>query len=417
MHRILYIQHAGALGGSTMSLLALIRGLDRNRFEPVVACIHPTAAVIDLYREAGVEVFYWPGIDDFMHTTGGWYPIWHPLELPKLLKRLLRFQLSVRATQALIRQVKPDIVHLNSLVLPSSAIAAKRCGVGLVWHIRESVVAGHFGVRRRWLGILVRRLADQAIFISAHGRCLLVDDQAGVVIPNYVDFTQFDRSISGEAVRTELALPPEAKVVLFLGGRGVIKGVVPLLHAMSLVRQRVPNVHLLVAGGAYHFSGRLASRVARTLLPLVGYGTVAQRVDRLMERYALDGCVHMLEWRTDIPQLLAASDLLVFPSIAPHFARPVIEAGAMGKPVVASCIGGVEELVEDGQTGLLVPPNGPEALADALVWMLQSSEEAQRMGDCGYFQARRRFSQEQNVRATMTVYERLNALPENGTQW
>ncbi len=407
LRRILYIQHAGSFGGSAISLLALIKGLDRSQFEPVVACIHPTESLLELYRGAGVETLYWPGIDDFMHSTGGWYPLYDPLALPQLVKRLLHFRASISSAEALIRHVQPDVVHLNSLVLPSCAIAARRCGVSLVWHIRESVEKGHLGVRKRWLGSLVKQLADEAVFISSDGRRLLVNNEMGVVIPNFVDFSFFNRETSGAPIRLELGLPPEAKVILFLGGRSPVKGIFPLLRAMPLVKRSVPEAHLLVAGGAYHFSGRLASRVARAVLPLVGYGTVAQRVDRLMDRHNLHDYVHMLEWRTDIPQLLAASDLLVFPSVEPHFARPVIEAGAMAKPVVASRIGGVEELVVDGETGLLVPPGDPQTQAEAIVRVLDSPEEARRMGECGYAQARNRFSLEENVGATVALYERV----------
>jgi glycosyltransferase involved in cell wall biosynthesis len=407
MPKILYIQHAGSTGGSAISLLTLVKALDCERYHPVVAFIHNSPEVIKLYTDAGIEAFHWPGIDIFPHTTGGSFHLFNPLDTLRFLRTILRFRASVRAAEALIHFAAPDIVHLNSLVLPSSAIAAKRRKVKLVWHIRESAVHGTFGIRKWWLGKLVKQLADESIFISEAGRKLLVDDQVGVVIPNYVDFRVFDHQIEGIPVRSELNIPRDAKVILFLGGRGVIKGIFPLLKAMSLIREQVPSAVLLVGGGAYHFSGRLASRIARTVLPLVGYGTVAQRVDKLVKRYHMQDYVYMLEWRSDIPQLLAASDVLVFPSIEPHFARPVIEAGAMEKPVVASHIGGVEELVVDGETGILVPPGNVEALARALVKLLSVPTEAQRMGSKGLEQALRRFSAQTNVTATVALYKHL----------
>ena len=79
----------------------------------------------------------------------------------------------------------------------------------------------------------------------------------------------------------------------------------------------------------------------------------------------------------------------------------------MGKPVVASRIGGVEELVEDRKTGLLVPPNDPEALAEALVSVLTSPDNARRMGAHGHTQALELFNAASNVRATIAVYERI----------
>ena len=80
--------------------------------------------------------------------------------------------------------------------------------------------------------------------------------------------------------------------------------------------------------------------------------------------------VRLLPFRPDPERLNAAADLVVFPSTLPHFARPVIEAGAMAVPVVASRLGGVEELVEDGMTGILVPPGDPAALGDAIARVL-----------------------------------------------
>lgn len=405
--RVLYIQHAGAFGGSAVSLLELVKGLNKQRYEPIVAFIHDNTKVISMYTGAGIESCYWPGIDIFPHTTGGFFDVLNPLDALRLTRTMMRFQTSIRASEALIRETKPDIIHLNSLVLPSCAIAAKRSDVTVVWHIRESVVHGIFGLRRRWLGGLVKRLSDEAIFISVDGRKLLVNDEMGVVIPNYVDFDVFDYRADGTHIRRGLGISDEAKVVLFLGGRGVIKGIFPLLKAMPLVKRQVPEAHLLVGGGAYHPSGRLVSTVARSVLPAVGYGTVAQRVDKLLDQYRMRDYVHMLEWYKDVPQLLAACDMLVFPSIAPHFARPVIEAGAMKKPVVASRIGGVEELVDDRVTGILVLPGDVEELADAIVEIMNAPKMAQLMGEQGFRQARQRFELSTNVQATMAVYERL----------
>jgi glycosyltransferase involved in cell wall biosynthesis len=407
MKRILYIQHAGALGGSAISLLSLIKELDRTQYEPIIACIHSHETILSFYQQAGIKVFYWPGISDFMHTTGGWYPAYDPLAIPKLFKRLWGFNASIAATRALIEHVQPDIVHLNSLVLPSCAIAANQCGVKLVWHIRESVVAGHFGIRQRWLGKLVKDISDEAIFISSAGRQLLVNDEMGKVIPNFVDFTRFNHAIDGSLTRSKLGLDNEVKIILFLGGRGVIKGIFPLLKAISLVKQQVPNMHLLICGGAFHFSGRLSSRIARTIFPLVGYGTVAQRVDKLMDNLDLHNYVHMLEWCSDIPQMIASCDVLVFPSIEPHFARPVIEAGAMAKPVVASRIGGVEELIQDGETGVLVTPGDSIMLAESLVDVLTNSERTQRMGHNGLIQARQKFEANKNINQIIAIYERI----------
>lgn len=411
--KILYVQHAGALGGSCMSLLFLIQGLDRMKYEPVVACIHDSPEVLNLYRSHNIETLYWPGIKPFEHTTLGWARLYYPLQVIKLLNQIVRFSSSATSTESLVTKLHPDVVHLNSLVLPSSAVGVKRTGVPLIWHVREPVHPGHFGIRRRFLSNLFIRLADEGIFISHFDRQQLTGSQKGVVVHNFVDFDVFDHTIDGTPIYTELGLPPDAKLVLYLGGQSAIKGIFPLLNAIRFVKQQVPNTHLLVGNGAYVPSGRLLSRVARTLLPLVGSGTVSQRIDKYLDQHNLRSYVHLLKWRKDIPQLLAASNVLVFPSIAPHFARPVVEAGAMKKPVVASRIGGVEELVTHEATGLLVPPNDPVNLADALIRILTKPDEAQKMGENGFSHARKRFNAEVNVIATVAIYEHL--LPNEDT--
>ncbi|MDP7259301.1 MAG: glycosyltransferase, partial [Anaerolineales bacterium] len=97
----------------------------------------------------------------------------------------------------------------------------------------------------------------------------------------------------------------------------------------------------------------------------------------------------------------------VFPSVVPHFARPVIEAGAMAKPVVASDLGGPRELVRHDETGLLIPPNDPRKLAEAIIAILSDPARAQAMGVAGYRRARELFDARKNAVRTFSIYEEL----------
>ena len=108
-----------------------------------------------------------------------------------------------------------------------------------------------------------------------------------------------------------------------------------------------------------------------------------------------------------MPQLIAATDIIVFPSTVPHFARPVIEASAMAKPVIASDIGGPRELVVPDETGLLIPPDNPEQLATAIVSLLDDSEMMTQMGEKGYQRATNKFDSKVNSERTYAVYDEL----------
>ena len=387
-------------------MLYLIHHLDHNRYRPVVICLHDSD-VVSYFRQQGIETHVCPGLSDFQHTTAGWYRLYSPLGWWNLSRALVRFLPSAWRTKALLRKHNADLVHLNSLILMPVALGAWLAGVPVVWHVREAVVDGHIGLRRRLLRWLVERLADEAIFICKDNRRRLDVRRKGVVIYNFVDFERFDHSLSGLPVRSELGIPADAKVVLLLGGVSRIKGTLKLVEAMVEVRRRIPQVVAVVAGSGAPGSGS-ASQLAR-LASFFGYVRYSERVQRAVERNGLDNVVCFLSFRNDVEHLIAASDVIAFPSTAPHFARPVIEAGAMAKPVVASRIGGVEEVVQDRETGLLVPPRNVDALARALTQVLTDPSLAASLGERGYWQARRLFDAETNVRQTVEVYERVLA--------
>jgi glycosyltransferase involved in cell wall biosynthesis len=119
------------------------------------------------------------------------------------------------------------------------------------------------------------------------------------------------------------------------------------------------------------------------------------------------GAIRFLGVRLDVPRILAATDVLVFPASVPHFGRPLIEAAAMAKPAVASHLGPSPELVEDGVTGLLVPPGDPGALAAAVDGILADPARARAMGEEAHARARRLFDAGENARRTFDVYAEI----------
>lgn len=401
--RVLYIQHAGSLGGSIRSLAYTLEALNKDEIEPIVAFLYSNPELMESYKKLGIKTIIGHGIHEFPHTTLWWYPLYSPLGVWGLLKSILEFYPSAKRTERMIKEIQPDIVHLNSLALAPSAWGARMVGVPLVWHVREPVAKGHIGLRKLFLEKLVLRWADEIIFISSYDRERLVKGRRGVVVSNFVDFKKFDSRISGTKVRKEMGLDMGEKIILFLGGRTAVKGIFPLLKSLSLVKEKIPEMHCIIAAGEYMPSNRIISRIARKLLPLVGYGTVNQRINNMLAEKSMLQYVHLLPWRDDVEQLIASSNVVVFPAVEPHFARPAIEAAAMAKPIVASRIGGVEELVEDRVTGFLVPPGDEKALAGALVTILKNDKTAMDMGMRGLERAKKKYSTE-NVKRIEEAY-------------
>ncbi|HEX6041333.1 glycosyltransferase family 4 protein [Longimicrobium sp.] len=404
---VLYVQHAAALGGSAMSLLYTIQGLDPARFTPVVALVRPADELARLYEGAGIRTVPWRGIHPWDHSTVAPQPLHRPSTWAHLADVARHWRSSQRSTLELVRHVGADLVHLNSMPLSPCAEALVREGIPTVWHVREPPLPAR-GPRYR--AIRARMMAvDELVFISHADRRAWVGGERGLVIPNFVDFSRFDRWMDGGAVRARLGIAPDAPVLLYVGGWSPVKGIFPLLGAVARLRERFPGLRCLMPGSVYAQSTRLPARAARAVLPLVGAGTVSQRVRGEIERLGLADALVQLPFADDVAPLFAASDVVVFPATRPHFARPAVEASAMARPTVASRLAGLDELVDDSETGLLVPPGDPAALADALARILGDDDLRRRMGEAAYRAARARYSAGPAVERVMEVYDRVLA--------
>jgi len=399
--RILYLHHGGGLGGAPLSLLYLLKQIDRACYEPIVLTLKP-GPVVDLYRAEGIETHVAQGIFDFSHTELEWYG---GHDLWRLPIQVARFWPSIIATRRYLRQFKPDLVHLNSSTLAAPARAAWRERIPIVWHIREPIANGYFGLRREWLKRHIAHDSARTIAISEYDASRLRPSPDIRVIHNFVDFKVFDRTLSLGEARRKLNLTPAQNVVTMLGGVAHPKGTLTFVQALPLVRKAVPNVRFLVVGPrpVVGDTSRLKS-LAKFLLRADAYD---RQVMAAATGSIASGYIRFTGIRNDIPQVLAASDVVAFPSVVPHFARPVIEAGAMAKPVVASRLGGPLELVQDGVTGFLVPPSDPAALAESVITLLKDPLRAKAMGEAGYVQAREKFDAAANAKKTFAVYEEI----------
>lgn len=388
--RILFIQHAWALGGAVVSLRYLVEALDRTRFEPIVALIHPSPELERFYAQSRVEQLPWPGILTFEHTAALWTHPARPSTWPNLAAGLLRWRRSERRTLELVRAVRPDLVHLNSAVLFPSARALHSAGTPFVWHVREGPSRGIAGFRFRLMREAMLRWPSEVVFLSDAEKAAWVGGRRGRVVRNVVDMSRFDPAIDRFAAREALGLPREAKVVLYVGGLSEVKGVIPLLEALRRLRERDPSVVCLMPGSADGVKP-------------AGTALFRLRLPRALSR-AGAGCVR-LGFRSDMERLLAASDLLVFPSLSNHFGRPIVEAGAMERPVVASRFPITEEQVPDPLSGLLVPPGDPVALGEAVSRILGDRGLSARMGRSGRELALRNHDAKANTERLMRLYD------------
>jgi glycosyltransferase involved in cell wall biosynthesis len=191
-------------------------------------------------------------------------------------------------------------------------------------------------------------------------------------------------------VRRDAGLADDAIVVGFVGRFSPGKGLEDLLHAAHMLRDRYPSVRYLIAGEASH-----------------GEKGYAASIRALASTLHLDGTVVFAGHRTDIPAMMAAFDILAFPSHAEAFGVVLIEAMAMRRPVVSTNCDGVLDIVVDGVTGIMFPPRDPRALADALETLICNPVKRQQMGEAGRERVLRLFDRAGQLQKLEEVYRSL----------
>src|SRR5881296_2532217 len=286
------------------------------------------------------------------------------------------------ALRRLMKALAVDLVHTHSSTDSwSGALAAKS--------LRLPVVRSrHVSIAIR--SALVYRLADRIVTSGEAVRAIVV--RAGiaperfVAIPPGVDTARFHPAVSGKTVRDELRLGAGEPLVGLVANIRGSKGHNVFLEAAREILRQAPLTRFLIVGDG------------------VGYDEVRRRVSDL----GLAEHATMTGFRRDIPEVMAALDVLVLPSIRSEATSQVIpQALAVGTPVVATTVGGSPELVRDGETGRLVPPADPHALAGAVLEILGDPARARAMGRAGQAAVAAGLTLDASMTRTTAVYRAL----------
>jgi glycosyltransferase involved in cell wall biosynthesis len=296
---------------------------------------------------------------------------------------------SAWALARLVREHRIDVVHCQKGRARSLALLA-----GLT--VRLPVLILNRGVSfplDRWnrLGYTTSRVTAIVAVCESIKRGLVVSGvDAGKieVIYSGTDLGRFHPGVDGRRVRAELGLDPEHALVTQVGIRSW-RGNDDVLEAMTRVCHAAPHARLLFVGAP---PARVVSLRERAF------------------RRGIGDAVQVLGHREDIPEILAASDLVVDASYAGlGLTGSLREALAVETPVIGTNLEGHPELILEGETGLLVPPRNPDALAQAILRMLENPTRAKAMARAGRKRVEAHFSMAQKVQRTEALYERLRA--------
>lgn len=300
---------------------------------------------------------------------------------------------AIRQLTQLMRTTRPDLVHTHTTTAGGlGRMAARRAEVPAVIHtFHGHVLSGYLSrpqttalkVAERWLA----KRTDVLVTVSNRVRDELLAMGIGRpeqwrVVPLGLELGDLlTGPAPSEAARAKLGLPAHVPLVGIVGRLAAIKDHETFLAAATRMARWRPELHFVVAG-----DGALRADLERKARILLG------------------GRVHFLGWVTDLPLLYGALDVVVLTSRNEGTPVALIEAGAAGRPVVATDVGGVAEVVLDSETGFVVPAGRPEAVAAKVEQLLDSPDLAVAFGLAGRDWVRSRFSAERLVEDLSELY-------------
>ena len=363
--RILFVIPTLRYGGTQSHLALLTKGLDRTKYSLTVCCVRSLGPMVREFQKSEIPVVC-------MDVNS----VYNPLIAGKL--------------ERFLKSNQVDILHtyLFGFDLLTN-MAARRRGIPIVISNRTELATWK-KVHHRSIQRLANRFVDK-IVANCEAVKSFCSRQEGlspskiVTIHNGVDLKRFDGMAGGDTKKGELGLAKGGPVVGMVANFDEVKGHRYLVKAMPWIRRAAGPVHFL----------------------FVGDGPVRRRIQDLAQREESSSSVIFTGFRRDIPEMISSMDVLVLPSLQEGFPNVILEAMAMGKPVVATSSGGARELVIDGETGLLVPPRQPQALADRLVFLLTNRQRAKAMGIAGRRRVEKDFSLHRMVRNYEKLYQNL----------
>lgn len=343
----------------------IISGLNREKFHPILLC-PKSGELTDFVARQDVEV-----------TISRWRSI--DKSNPHLfLKDVVNFW-------RFLKKEKIQLLHLNEIGWRDSLVLA-------AW-LRQIPVILHLHVN--YDGPLTTnwnfRFASSVFVVADTLKNGFIRTpqiyKKLITVHNGLSVEQFS---NGHEIRISLGLTKKDKVIGFVGQLVAAKGLKVLVTAAKAVLEVHPDTVFLFVGR------RVASEE--------GF------VDELMQLAAQQNIAHAMRFlapRNDIPDVMKSLDIMVLPTLGEAFPKVILEALGSRIPVVASAVGGIPEIIEDGVNGLLVPPGDVPALEKALIDLLNCPEKRQKLAEAGFSTVQEKFTVQRQIAKIETVYDRL----------
>ena len=384
-----------------MSMLQTAKNLDKNKYNPLII-FTKSGPMVDLSLNAGLKTKVVPLKSIFFYGEHV------KISIRMLIKYLINYHSTLNNTIKLIKEEKPDLVYLNTIVLIPVAIGVKNTKIPLLWHIRE--VPGPINLIRNWQLKKIKKMADKIIVTSNYVKSFFGDTYKIKTIHNAVDLNRFDIDPikSRFNIRKEFGIREDSKVICMIGSIQKEKGHYILVESAKEIIKAYNNIKfLIVAGGvsekyAHSWKGKIKKALG------IPFGNLERMTNQILKNN-LEKYFIFTGYRDDIPEILSASDIVVFLSQkAEGFGRPIIEGMASGKPIVVTDIGPSRELLGKG-CGILVKVNDIESIKNSIIKLIDNPKLCMKMGMQGRHRVEKKFDLQRHVKSVeKCIDETLN---------
>ncbi|SFG22413.1 Glycosyltransferase involved in cell wall bisynthesis [Desulfotomaculum arcticum] len=356
--KVLFVSHSAKLSGAERSLLLLLKEIDKKIIEPIV--------VIPSYGPLKEEIESLK-IKNYILKSPWWFGK-RVLKVAELPFSLIRELFLLFFLGYIYKKESIDLVYTNTIVVFSGAISSFFFKKPHIWHIRE-IIPGNPGLKsiipERFLFKYVYNLSYQVVTISQavsqqFNTYNYNNNKKIVVVPNAIDFdTSFNRGANVNINGIEKG----DWVVVVIGSLRRRKAQDIAIRAIAMIKDKMPNIKLLLIGSGDN-----------------KYKTYLQQLAKSM---GLSDSIVFAGYRNDVPNILPICKVLLMPSLEEPFGRVIIEAMAVGLPVIASNSGGPREIIKNGITGFLVSPGNHAEIAQKILLISKSEDFRKKIGEQG----------------------------------
>lgn len=360
MIKVLHVLSDTNVGGAGRYIFNLLSNKEETSFEASVAC--PKGGELEKeLRSRGIKVFALEGGESSANMS------------------------QIKSLRRIISQERFDIVHTHASF--AGRIAGKIAGAKVVM-TRHSLIRGRASSIKRLATRLTSRIfTDRIIAISRAVKINLIESGVPadmiIIIYNGIDTTKFE-GIKG-TLREELSIASDIPII-------------------GMVARLVPEKGYEYAINAFY---RVLKEYPNAILVIIGSGPLEDSLKTMCSELRIEDNVVFMGYRQDVENLMADFDLFVLSSISEGLGLSLLEAMALGIPVVATMTGGIPEVIKDGTNGLLIQPGNDIYLAENMVKILSNKDLAQRLGDEAKKTVAEKFSSKTMIEKTEKVYQEV----------